>query len=150
MSNVWEANDLSENTAVSHTKSSTWKRPTIGLSRMSTKIQLLVGTGSTRNIPSTGKWKRFGISLEMFFIQAEKLKKKFLWITAAHICDECGKSFSSPGRLSSHINVAHINHAADYICHICAKQFSCRSNLTYHLTTHQPKIHQVQWWEIHF
>ncbi|KAG4066618.1 hypothetical protein HA402_007254 [Bradysia odoriphaga] len=63
---------------------------------------------------------------------------------AAHICDECGKSFSSPGRLSSHINVAHINHAADYICHICAKQFSCRSNLTYHLTTHQPKIHQVQ------
>lgn len=45
---------------------------------------------------------------------------------AAHICDECGKSFSSPGRLSSHINVAHINHANDYICHICAKQFSCK------------------------
>lgn len=62
----------------------------------------------------------------------------------AHICDECGKSFSSSGRLSTHINVLHQQRGFDHICHICAKRFTCRGNLTYHLTTHQPRLHQVQ------
>ena len=61
-------------------------------------------------------------------------------------------SYVSAGRLTTHINVTHMLHGQDYICHICAKQFACRSNLTYHLTTHQPRVHQVQcekcgkWW----
>lgn len=62
----------------------------------------------------------------------------------AHICDECGKTFSSPGRLSTHINVVHTKHENLFVCHICARQFSCRGNLVYHLTTHQPRMHQVQ------
>lgn len=37
-----------------------------------------------------------------------------------------------------------MKHGQDHICHICAKKFACRSNLTYHLTTHQPKLRQVQ------
>lgn len=53
-------------------------------------------------------------------------------------------SFVSAGRLTTHVNVAHMFHGQEYICHICAKQFACRSNLTYHLTTHQPKVRQVQ------
>ncbi|XP_059612114.1 zinc finger protein with KRAB and SCAN domains 7-like isoform X2 [Phlebotomus argentipes] len=63
---------------------------------------------------------------------------------AAHVCDECGKTFSSPGRLSTHINVAHTKQGISFVCHVCAKQFACKGNLTYHLTTHQPRVHQVQ------
>uniref|UniRef100_A0A1B0CA46 Putative transcription factor grauzone n=1 Tax=Lutzomyia longipalpis TaxID=7200 RepID=A0A1B0CA46_LUTLO len=63
---------------------------------------------------------------------------------AAHVCDECGKTFSSPGRLSTHINVAHTKQGVSFVCHVCAKQFACKGNLTYHLTTHQPRVHQVQ------
>lgn len=62
----------------------------------------------------------------------------------AHVCEECGKSFSSPGRLSTHINVVHTKHDQVYVCHICAKSFGCKGNLVYHLTTHQPRVHQVQ------
>lgn len=63
---------------------------------------------------------------------------------AVHICDECGKSFSSPGRLSTHTSVVHTKHDEVYVCHICAKKFGCKGNLVYHLTTHQPRMHQVQ------
>lgn len=52
--------------------------------------------------------------------------------------------FSSPGRLSTHINVAHTKQGISFVCHVCAKQFACKGNLTYHLTTHQPRVHQVQ------
>lgn len=85
----------------------------------------------------------------------------------AHICDECGKwyaheqyqcakrecsygessyfcSFASAGRLRTHVNVSHTLHHHDYVCHICARRFACRGNLTYHLSTHQPKVRQVQ------
>lgn len=62
----------------------------------------------------------------------------------AHICDECGKTFSSSGRLSTHINVVHTKHDQVFVCHICARQFGCKGNLVYHLTTHQPNMHQVQ------
>lgn len=52
--------------------------------------------------------------------------------------------FASAGRLTTHVNVAHMLHGQNFICHICAKQFACRSNLSYHLTTHQPKVRKVQ------
>ncbi|XP_055310508.1 zinc finger protein 69 homolog [Sitodiplosis mosellana] len=63
---------------------------------------------------------------------------------AAHVCDECGKVFVSAGRLTTHINVTHMQHGQDYTCNICGKRFACRSNLSYHLTTHEPKVRQVQ------
>lgn len=76
-----------------------------------------------------------------------------MWKNVRKLCLFCFKflinlsgfiRFVSAGRLTTHINVAHMLHGQDYICHICAKQFACRSNLTYHLTTHQPKVRQVQ------
>lgn len=50
----------------------------------------------------------------------------------------------SAGRLSTHMNVAHLRQGQKYICEICSKKFACRSNLNYHMTTHQPKIRRVQ------
>nr|XP_029712928.1 transcription factor grauzone-like [Aedes albopictus] len=62
-----------------------------------------------------------------------------------HVCDECGKSYSSAKNLAEHTAAQHSNAVTlAYVCHICAKRFTSKSNLTYHLTTHQPKIHQVQ------
>ncbi|XP_055594273.1 transcription factor grauzone-like [Uranotaenia lowii] len=60
-------------------------------------------------------------------------------------CDECGRSYHSVKKYSQHLQSAHsISEQVVYVCDICAKQFSSRGNLNYHLTTHQPKIHQVQ------
>ncbi|KAL1392789.1 hypothetical protein pipiens_012223 [Culex pipiens pipiens] len=79
-------------------------------------------------------------------------------VRSRHVCDDCGKSFSSAPKLAEHWAVHGGTTAGTsgdgsdrksqqmmtYVCQVCAKQFTSKSNLTYHLTTHQPKIHQVQ------
>uniref|UniRef100_A0A336N6E3 CSON007547 protein n=1 Tax=Culicoides sonorensis TaxID=179676 RepID=A0A336N6E3_CULSO len=62
----------------------------------------------------------------------------------SHSCSECGKTYCSSGRLTSHINLAHSKNGEEFICHLCQKKFTSKGNLSYHLTTHQPNLHSMQ------
>lgn len=59
-------------------------------------------------------------------------------------CSECGKSYCSSSRLSSHMNLSHSKTGEEFICHLCQKKFTSKGNLSYHLTTHQPNLHAMQ------
>jgi hypothetical protein len=58
----------------------------------------------------------------------------------------CGRKFSTPSRLTSHINTVHSKVASkkEYSCEKCSKSFLCKSNLAYHRTTHKDFEFQVQ------
>ncbi|XP_063709726.1 zinc finger protein 879-like [Culicoides brevitarsis] len=62
----------------------------------------------------------------------------------SYSCSECGKSYCSAGRLSSHLNLAHSKTGEEFSCHLCQKRFTSKGNLSYHLTTHQPNLHSMQ------
>lgn len=87
----------------------------------------------------------FCFSVLPFSFNRFHLKKKFIQQNSNFkIIRYSMNRFASAGRLTTHVNVTHMQHGQDYTCHKCDKKFACRSNLSYHLTTHEPKVRQVQ------
>ena len=51
-----------------------------------------------------------------------------------HVCDVCGKGFSTSSSLNTHRRI----HSGEkpHQCHVCGKRFTASSNLYYHRMTH--------------
>ena len=55
-----------------------------------------------------------------------------------HLCNECGKAYSTPNAVKKHIEYMHTAKPSNCICNVCGKNFRNNHKLRMHMLLHEP------------